>query len=920
MSMLSYPNLKNFIKKSFVYNRVTVLTVVFVSILISLVVWFASKSYYDNLVQERFQSNVLENINQIDKRMSGYKSILQSGIGFFHGSNSVTRKEWHDFVTALEIKKNYPGIQGIGFSVMLAPDEVSSIEQEMRKEGFDSFSVKPAGKREQYSAILYLEPLDVRNRQAIGYDMFSEPVRREAMETARDTGRPSISGKVTLVQEIDSDVQPGMLMYLPLYKKDAKTDTVAQRRQALVGYVYSAFRMNDLMDKLVLKKSVLNFEIYDSTNLSDEHLLYRSFDPSSYVSKYRAQETVQIDNRTWVINLSSTKEFDASIDNSYPLMMTVIGLTGYFFLLFIILTLIKSRHLLMSQSNELLKLSQAVEQSPSSIVIAGTDGEIEYVNAAFTAVTGYSKEEVIGKEFCSLQSDKIQSSPCDEMFKVLEEGEKWEGEFSNLRKDKTRYIEAIKASPIFQNDNKIAHYMIIKEDITAKKYSEERIHHLANFDALTGLANRFQLEQLANYAVNSAKRNSENFAILFLDLDHFKDINDTLGHSIGDALLIEMAKRFSSVVREVDTVARLGGDEFIFLLPRTDSNGVAIVADKLLEIIDKPFKMDNHELIVTASIGIAVYPDDGVDQETLSKNADTAMYMAKKEGRNKYCFYTNLMQKDLSRNLQLTNALHHAIERDELYLVYQPQLSIQEGQVIGAEALLRWEHPEFGSISPAEFIPLAEDCGLILSIGEWVLKSAVLQTRKWMKHYTMKMFAISVNISSVQFRQPKLPELVTSVLEEAGLSPEHLELELTEAVAMHAYSVMDSFNERNIRMSIDDFGTGYSSLSYLKKLKVSKLKIDQSFIRDIWTDPEDKAIVSAIINMAASLGLRTIAEGVETLEQLNYLRDQGCDEVQGYYYSKPLLPEEFERFLEEHEIMFRVPKPLHEDLITALSI
>ena len=215
---------------------------------------------------------------------------------------------------------------------------------------------------------------------------------------------------------------------------------------------------------------------------------------------------------------------------------------------------------------------------------------------------------------------------------------------------------------------------------------------------------------------------------------------------------------------------------------------------------------------------------------------------------------------------------------------------------------------------------MAEDCGLILSIGEWVLKSAVLQTRKWMKHYTMKMFAISVNISSVQFRQPKLPELVTSVLEEAGLSPEHLELELTEAVAMHAYSVMDSFNERNIRMSIDDFGTGYSSLSYLKKLKVSKLKIDQSFIRDIWTDPEDKAIVSAIINMAASLGLRTIAEGVETLEQLNYLRDQGCDEVQGYYYSKPLLPEEFERFLEEHEIMFRVPKPLHEDLITVLSI
>ena len=893
--MFEYFNFSEFMKKGFVYNRLTIFTVIFLSVIVSSIVWFASKNYYDNLIKEKFETSVLENINQIDKRMSIYKNVLQSGIGFFHGSDDVSRKEWHDFISTVELKKNYPGIQGIGFSLMLAPDEVAAIEQKMHKEGFDSFKVKPLGKRDQYSAILYLEPLDKRNLQAIGYDMFSEPVRHEAMSVARDTGLPSISGKVRLVQEIDSDVQPGMLMYLPLYKKGAKIDTVQERRSALVGYVYSAFRMNNLMNKLVLEKSILNFEIYDSNNISDDHLLYRSFKPSSYKSKYRVQKTLKVDNRTWYINLSSTKQFDISVENYYPLLMTVIGLVVYFFLLFTILTLGKSRHLLLSQADELLKLSQAIEQSSVSIIITDINGKIEYVNLAYTTLTGYSKEDVIGKDLAW----KLESRLYNSMIEMLSSGKNWEGEFTNRRKDKSEYIEIIKASPIFQADKKIAHYMIIKEDITEKKYSEERIHHLANFDALTELPNRFQLGELTDYAIHRAKRNSEHFAIMFLDLDHFKDINDTLGHSIGDSLLIELSKRFTSVLREVDIVARLGGDEFIFLFPQIDAPGVPKVADKLLKIIDKPFIINNHELIVTASIGIAIYPNDGTDQETLSKNADTAMYMAKKEGRNKYCFYTDLMQKDSSRNLQLTNALHHAIVRNELYLVYQPQISIDDGHIIGAEALLRWNHPEFGDISPAEFIPLAEDSGLILAIGEWVLREALIQAKKWLKDYPSG-FVMAVNISSIQFRQSNLPDIITGILNEVGLPPEDLELELTEAVAMHAYNTMDSFIERGIRMSIDDFGTGYSSLSYLKKLKVSKLKIDQSFIYDISSNAEDKAIVSAIINMAKSLGLRTIAEGVETLDQLNYLREQGCDEIQGYYYSKPLIATEFEKFVVAH--------------------
>jgi len=386
---------------------------------------------------------------------------------------------------------------------------------------------------------------------------------------------------------------------------------------------------------------------------------------------------------------------------------------------------------------------------------------------------------------------------------------------------------------------------------------------------------------------------------MFLDLDHFKDINDTLGHSIGDTLLIEASKRLQSILREEDTIARFGGDEFIVLLPNIEMDGATQVAQKLQTIFQKPFQINEHELSISTSIGIALYPDDGHDFETLYKNADTAMYRAKQEGRNGFCFFTTEMQLHSIRNLELGNALRHALDRDQLHLHYQPQFSTKDKIIIGAEALLRWSHPELGNISPAEFIPIAEENGTILSIGEWVLRSAVLTARDWMDQGYPPII-MAVNLSAVQFRSPNLPALVASILQDVGLPPEYLELELTESIAMHdpqrAINTMNDLHARGIRMSIDDFGTGYSSLSYLKKFNIYKLKIDQSFVRDINIDPEDKAIVAAIISMAKSLGLQTIAEGVETIAQLDYLREQECNEIQGYYFSKPLSKESFEAF------------------------
>lgn len=553
-------------------------------------------------------------------------------------------------------------------------------------------------------------------------------------------------------------------------------------------------------------------------------------------------------------------------------------------------------------SDSLLKLSLAVEQSPNSIVITDIEGNIEYVNTMFTKVTGYTKDEVLTQNPRILKSNETPQSVYDDMWAHLTRGEIWHGELVNRRKDNTIYVESATISPVKQADGTITNYVAIKEDITERKNAEAYIENLANFDQLTGLPNRVMLNDRVKYLLNMAQRNNEPLTVMFLDLDHFKNINDTLGHTIGDLVLIEVAKRIKEAIRDEDTVSRLGGDEFIMLFPNTDSKSAMRIATKLIKVISKASIVEHNELTITPSIGIAIYPHDGEDFETLLKNADTAMYRVKNNSRNDFHFYTHEMQLHLARNLQLENALRNAIKRNELQVYYQPQISILTGQIIGAEALLRWNHPELGMISPAEFIPIAESSGQIIEIGEWVLRSAIKQTKEWMDKGFSPMI-IAVNLSAIQFRQKNLLKVITDILEEVHLPNEYLELELTEAVTMidpeYVINVMNKFHEQGIRMSIDDFGTGYSSLSYLKKFKVYKLKIDQSFIRDISTDMDDRAIVRAIIDMAHSLGLQTIAEGVETAEQLAFLERYGCNEVQGYYFSKPLPAVEFEEFIEK---------------------
>ena len=432
--------------------------------------------------------------------------------------------------------------------------------------------------------------------------------------------------------------------------------------------------------------------------------------------------------------------------------------------------------------------------------------------------------------------------------------------------------------------------------------AESRITQLAHFDALTGLPNRLLLADRCAIALNRAQRAQTSVALMFLDLDHFKNINDSLGHRVGDAVLVQLAARLRAVVREQDTISRLGGDEFIILMPDTHAAGAASVAAKLLQMGQTPVLVEGHELTVTPSIGIAVYPKDGADLDTLSKCADAAMYRAKADGRNGFHFYSGEIQGNSDRRLALGNALRRALVHNQLSLRFQPQISLESGDIVGVEALLRWHHPQLGQVSPAEFIPIAENSGLILSIGQWVIRTAIEQLAAWIQR-GMAPMVMAVNLSAVQFRHAELPQFVTQCLNDARLPAELFELELTESAAMAnpqaAIATLADLARRGIRLAIDDFGTGYSSLSYLKRFAVYKIKIDQGFVRDITDDPDDKAIVGAIIGMARSLGIQTIAEGVETEGQLEYLREEGCNEVQGYLFSKPMTADAFESYISE---------------------
>jgi len=555
------------------------------------------------------------------------------------------------------------------------------------------------------------------------------------------------------------------------------------------------------------------------------------------------------------------------------------------------------------QSEETLrKLSQAVDQSPASVVITDPLGTIEYVNPRFSELTGYAPSEVIGRNPRLLKSGFTSSRQYEELWRTITTGGQWQGEFHNRKKDGQFYWAAATISPIKEKSGAITHFLGVSEDITVRKEYEERLLRQANYDELTGLPNRLLAIDRLNQAIAQANRDNTNVVILIVDLDDFKKVNDTLGHPIGDRLIQEAGERIRHCVRENDTLARLGGDEFLVILP-----GLAVpvfgelVAKKVLEIFSLPFAIEGHDIFTTASVGITVYPRDGESSAVLMRNADAAMYRAKELGRNAYRYFTPQMNQQATERMRMEAQLRYALERQELFLHYQPILDPRTGLVLGGEALLRWRNPELGFVPPDRFIPLAEETGLIVTIGAWVIEESCRRCAEWRREIGRPLH-VAVNISSRQFRGSDLLAIVRLALNSAGLPPDGLELEVTERLLMRDIDetllILGELNQMGVRLSIDDFGTGYSSLSYLKRFPFDTLKIDKSFVQGIGVDNEDAAIVDAVVAMARALGLQVIAEGVETEGQRDYLIGQGAEFVQGYLFCKPVAAKDFLAYLE----------------------
>ena len=556
-----------------------------------------------------------------------------------------------------------------------------------------------------------------------------------------------------------------------------------------------------------------------------------------------------------------------------------------------------------ARTEELQKLSQVVEQSPVAVVITDLDAKIEYVNPHFENISGYSAEELQGKNPRILQSGLTPLSRYQELWESIVRGKIWEGEFQNRSKSGAIYWERAFVTPMYDANHRMTHYLALKSDITKQKKQEEAIVHQAHYDTLTDLPNRFLALDRLSQMIKNAHRNSNHLAVIFLDLDDFKRVNDSLGHAVGDKLLVEASKRLCSLVRDNDSVCRLGGDEFVVLLAGFgDTEALRAVAGNILETFRQPFFLRGRELVVTASLGIAIYPGDGGNTSDILKKADTAMYHAKDTGRNTYHFFTEALNTKVSHLIDLEDQLHGALQHNEFEVVYQPIIDLSTLTIIGAEALLRWDNPKLGQVTPEEFVPVAERSDLIVTIGSFVLDHALANAAQWRSDYARD-FKVAVNLSPRQFRSSKLVATVEGLLDKHGLKGSALELEITEGVLMssedYVGEAIEAFNMAEISISMDDFGTGYSSLSYLRSYPFGTLKIDKSFVEDLAVDSADRELVNASLLMAHGLGLTVVAEGVETQAQLDFLKAHHCDYAQGFLFSRPLSADSMSKLLKD---------------------
>lgn len=567
------------------------------------------------------------------------------------------------------------------------------------------------------------------------------------------------------------------------------------------------------------------------------------------------------------------------------------------------------------QQIQLQLASKVAEQTREGILVTDAQRNILMVNQAFSTITGYEPEEVIGRNSRIVRSRRLSDLEYSGIRQTIDTQGHWQGELLQRRKDGSEYQEWTTASVVRDAQGRITHRVITFSDISAEKVARAQIDRLAHFDPLTALPNRVLLTKRCGHDISVAQREGKALALVMLGIDHFKIVNDSMGHSVGDQLLKQFAERVKNTLRDQDTIARVGGDEFVLILPGGTTEGAARLAERLLRLDTRPYRVGASELTLTASIGVAIYPFDGQDFGKLFESAEVAMHKAKDLGRKRFQFFSAEMLSAMKEEVALTAGLRRAAECNQLHLNYQPFADLQTGVIGGMEALLRWTHPEFGAVSPATFIPIAERTGLIIEIGNWVFKQVCRDIRDWMDQ-GLKVPAVSVNISPVQFQDSGLLQFMESTLTSYAIQPGMLCVEVTEGALIEdvqrSEEVLRAFKTLGMKLSLDDFGTGYSSLSYLKRFPFDKVKIDQSFVRDILTCSQDAVIAKVVISMAHGLGLSVIAEGVETEVQCEFMLNNMCDEVQGYFFSRPVPKAEL-------QVMLRAGRRLPAHLVRAMD-
>ncbi len=929
-------------------------------------------------LHDEFDFRASEVVAEINTRMAKYEQILEGAAGLFAASSSVERAEFAEYVRTLRLEDKYPGIQGVGFALRVAPPDKAAHVAAVRAEGFPGYDIQPAGERDVYTSIVYLEPFNWRNQRAFGYDMYAEPVRRAAMERARDTDRVWISGKVRLVQEIDQNAQAGFLMYLPVYRAQAPHRTVDERRANLLGWVYAPFRMDDLMKGILGRhfgeiSAVLDLKIYDDNAAGEPALMFDSNGQMGRASPaFRVAQILPLFGHQWRLEISSLPAFDARLRADRANFIALSGTIGSVMLALVVWLLVTGRMRALALAERMtadLRQSEArqkklnrslrllsdcnmalvhaedeykllgeicrlcvesggylmawvgyVEHDEARTVrpVAQSGYENGYLDtihitwadtplgqgptgiAIRTGLPSINQDVLTNPRMAPWREAAIQrgyrssiSLPLIGDAQVLGTLTMYAREADAFDPDEVRLLEELASD--------LAYGIMSLRTRAEHEAAKEKLAFLAQFDPLTHLPNRLLLRDRFEHAARVAQSGHVDLAVLYLDLDNFKQINDSFGHEVGDKVLVAAVERLQQCILATDTLSRLSGDEFIILLADLrDPAEIAQVANTIRDAFSEPVVVDGNPLNLSFSVGISLYPADGRDFDTLLKCADAAVDSAKVAGRNTYRFFTQAMNADLLEQMRLTGELNRAVRQGEFLLLYQPQIDIRSGRITGAEALVRWQHPADGLISPARFIPLAERSGHIVQIGEWVLREACRQARAWIDR-DLPPLVMAVNLSAVQFKRGNVPELVASALTESGLPAACLELELTESILLQegdaTMETLRALKALGVKLSIDDFGTGYSSLSYLKRLDVDKLKIDQSFVRDILADGDSASIVKAIIQLGHILQLELIAEGVETDAELAFLRAAECDAAQGYLFSRPVSAELFAKLV-----------------------